>query len=151
MALSARWARLWGVGLIALAIFANQSWLDRHILPSFYLMRTWYVVLESAVRLSMLVAGATLIVVARPRLGRLVERDPAGVVRVVGAAALAIVAGALVLRWTHPSNEWCLWRRAPASAGRAAGGRSCRASRRTVSNGRSRTRSIHLARAFEPR
>jgi hypothetical protein len=108
MALSARWIRLWGVGLIAFAIVTNQSWLDRHILPSFYLMRTWYVGLESAVRLSMLIAGAMLIVFARPRLGRSVERHPGSVVRIVGAAALAILAGALVLRWTHPSNEWLL-------------------------------------------
>ena len=108
MALSARWTQLWGVGLIAIAIFANQSWLDHHILPSFYLMRTWYVVLESGVRLSMFLAGAMLIVIARPRLGRVADRHPGSVVRVVGAAVLAIVAGALVLRWTHPSNEWLL-------------------------------------------
>lgn len=96
-----------GVGLIALAIAANQSWLDRHILPSFYLMRTWYVVLESAARLVMLVAGAVVVMVA-PRLGRLAERQPASIVRVIGAAALAIVAGALALRWMHPSSEWLL-------------------------------------------
>ena len=97
-----------GAGLIALAIFANQSWLDRHILPSFYLMRTWYVMIESAVRLSMFVAGAALFLFARARRGRPAERHPGNVVRIVGAAALAIVAGALVLRWTHPSNEWLL-------------------------------------------
>src|SRR5262249_45830004 len=125
MALSARWVRrseaaalsrlrivvesfiaLLGAGLVALAIVANQSWLDRHILPSFYLMRTWYVSLESTTRLLMIVVGAVLIVVARPRLGRLAEKDPASIVRVIGAAALAIVAGALVLRWTHPSGQW---------------------------------------------
>lgn len=108
MALSARWAQLLGAGLIALAIFANQSWLDRHILPSFYLMRTWYVVLESAARLSMLVAGAALFLFARARRGRPVDRHPGRVVRIVGAAMLAIVAAALVLRWRHPSNEWLL-------------------------------------------
>jgi hypothetical protein len=108
MAVSARLTQLLGVGLIALAIVTNESWLDRHILPSFYLMRTWYVALESAVRLSMFLAGATLIVFARPRLGRAPERHPGSVVRVVGAAVLAIVAGALVLRWAHPSNEWLL-------------------------------------------
>src|SRR5215831_1222981 len=97
-----------GAGGVALAIVANQSWLDRHILPSFFLMRTWYVVLESTARVLMLVTGVVLVFVVRPRLGRLAEQNPAIIVRVIAAAALAIVAGALVLRWRHPSSEWLL-------------------------------------------
>lgn len=113
MALSATLVTLAGLGLVTLAIVANQTWLDQHILPSVYVMRTWYVTLESAARLLMLVVGAVLIVVVRPRLVRIAARDPASIVRVIAAAALAIVAGALVLRWMHPSDQWLLDRLEP--------------------------------------
>src|SRR5206468_10456771 len=39
-----------GVALVTAALAANQSWLDRHFLPSFLLPRVWYVRIETIVR-----------------------------------------------------------------------------------------------------
>ena len=38
---------LTGIGLILLAIVLTQRWFDRHLLPSFYLMRRSYGFVES--------------------------------------------------------------------------------------------------------
>jgi hypothetical protein len=97
-----------GGGLIACALLANQTWLDRHFLPSFFLMRRWYVFLESLIRVAMGLFGAFLVVVVRPCVGRITARGPARVLTVIIAAALALVTSDLVLRWVHPSTEWLL-------------------------------------------
>ena len=67
---------LTGIGLIVLAIVLTQSWFDRHLLPSFYLMRRWYVFLESSSRVALALLGVFLLLVARPRIGRLAARTP---------------------------------------------------------------------------
>ena len=43
---------LLGSALVVGALAANQAWLDRHFLPSFFLPREWYVSIETAVRLA---------------------------------------------------------------------------------------------------
>ena len=67
---------LTGIGLIVLAIGLTQSWFDHHLLPSFYLMRRWYVFLESSSRVALALLGVFLLLVARPRIGRLAARTP---------------------------------------------------------------------------
>jgi hypothetical protein len=97
---------LTGIGLILLAIALTQSWFDHHLLPSFYLMRRWYVWLESSSRIALVLVGVFLLFVARPRIGRLAARRPSTVMAGAVAALLAIGAGQLVLSWLHPSTDW---------------------------------------------
>ena len=99
---------LTGIGLIVLAIVLTQSWFDRHLLPSFYLMRRWYVFLESSSRVALALVGVFLLLVARPRIGRLAVERPSAVIAGAIAAVLAIGAGQLALNWRHPSTEWLL-------------------------------------------
>jgi hypothetical protein len=98
-----------GAALIVCAIVANQRWLDRHFLPSWFLPRHWYVLIESFVRILMGAVGLLLVALVRPRAGRLVARQPARVVSVLVAAVLAFGAGELVLRRVHlRAAEWLL-------------------------------------------
>ena len=41
---------LLGGALLGVALLANQRWLDRHFLPSFFLTRRTYVILETIAR-----------------------------------------------------------------------------------------------------
>ena len=66
-----------GGALLVCALAANQRWLDRHFLPSWFLPRQWYVLIESSVRVVMAVVGVSLAIFARPRIGRFVARAPA--------------------------------------------------------------------------
>jgi hypothetical protein len=96
-----------GLALVAISVLANQNWLDRHFLPSFFLTRQTYVLLETIVRFALGVLGVLLALVVRPRLGRVVARTPARVLHVAIAAALALVASELVLRRVHlRPAEW---------------------------------------------
>jgi len=79
---------------------ANQTWLDRHFLPSFFIPRHWYVVIETVVRAAIATAGAAF-VLERSRLAHLVARAPAMSVSVVAAVVLAITTSELALRWIH--------------------------------------------------
>ena len=99
---------LTGIGLILLAIVLTQRWFDSHLLPSFYLMRRWYVFLESSARVALALLGVWLLLVARPRIGRLAAERPSAIVAAAIAAVLAIGAGQLALRWLHPSTQWLL-------------------------------------------
>jgi len=89
-----------GLALVAAAIAANQSWLDRHFLPSFFLPRHWYVLIETAVRIAIACAGVVL-VAGRARLARLLTDAPSAAFGVVVAVVLAIAAGELALRWVR--------------------------------------------------
>lgn len=121
-----------GVALIVAAVSANQAWLDRHFLPSFFIPRPWYVWIETVVRSAIGTAGAIL-VISRGRLARIFLRAPRMMVHVIVAAVLAIVSSEVVLRWIHlRPTEWLLpeqeprrqddpllgWVMAPARTGR---------------------------------
>jgi hypothetical protein len=95
-----------GFALIIAAAAANQSWLDRHFLPSFFLPRHWYVLIETIVRGAITAAGASL-VLGRSRVATLLTRAPTMSLQVVLAAVLAIASSELVLRWILPQpTEW---------------------------------------------
>jgi hypothetical protein len=95
-----------GVGLLIGAIAARQSWLDRHFLPSFFVPRPWYVLIETAVRLTIAAAGV-LFIAGRSRIARLLTRSPTMAGRVALAAALAVGASEVTLRSIHlRPTEW---------------------------------------------
>ena len=96
-----------GIALLLCALIANQRFLDRHFVPSFFLPRRWYVALQSSGRLAMAILGTWLALVARRRTGQFAARTPAGALRVVIALALAIGASELVLNRVHlRPAEW---------------------------------------------
>lgn len=104
--LLARVVAVIGLALTVAALAANQSWLDRHFLPSFFVPRHWYVWIESAVRITIAATGVAL-VFARDRITRLLTRAPALTLQVLIAAVLAIVAGEFTIRWMHRQpTEW---------------------------------------------
>ena len=95
-----------GIALVIAAGAANQSWLDRHFLPSFFIPRHWYVLIETIVRGTIAAAGASL-VLGRSRLAALLTRAPAMTLQVVLAAVLAIASSELALRWSLlQPTEW---------------------------------------------
>src|SRR5579864_1141646 len=90
-----------GGAFLACAIVANQRFLDRHFVPSFFLPRHWYVVLETFGRLVMVVLGAWLLTVGRSRAGRFAFRAPTRALQVVIATILALGTSNLMLRRVH--------------------------------------------------
>jgi hypothetical protein len=128
-----------GAALIVAAGAAGQSWLDRHFLPSFFIPRHWYVLIETGVRVAIAAAGAVL-VVGRGRIARLLTRAPAMTLLMLAAATLAIAASELVLRWRplqptgwlareeeprRQDDPYLGWVLAPSRSGRASiGGRT---------------------------
>ena len=102
-----------GGALLACAFAANQRWLDRHFLPSFFLPRQWYVLIETFVRLVIASLGVSLALFVRPRAGRFAARTPARAFHAAIAAMLALGASELVLRrvnlraaeWLVPDEE----------------------------------------------
>ncbi|HWK11044.1 MAG TPA: hypothetical protein VNR64_13385 [Vicinamibacterales bacterium] len=86
-----------GVALVVVAVAANQAYLDRHFLPSFFIPRHWYVRIETLVRLFIGLAGAAL-ALARSRVGRVLTTAPGTAARVMLAVVLAIVASEWALR-----------------------------------------------------
>src|SRR5882724_12538296 len=78
-----------GTALLSCALIANQRFLDRHFVPSFFLPRDWYVVLQTVGRLAMAILGLWLVLVTPRRAGRLAAGTPAGVLHVVIAVVLA--------------------------------------------------------------
>ena len=69
-----------GIALIVLALLLTQGWLDRHLLPSFYVLRRWYVFLESSARVALAGLGLILLLGVRRRLARLAVHRPSAVV-----------------------------------------------------------------------
>ena len=95
-----------GVALLIGAIAARQSFLDRHFLPSFFIPRPWYVLIESTVRAVIAAAGA-MCIVGRSWIARLLTRSPVIVGQVMLAAALALGASEVTLRAIHlRPTEW---------------------------------------------
>jgi hypothetical protein len=129
-----------GAGLVVCAILANQHWLDRHFLPSWFLPHRWYVVIESSVRAGMAAAGVVVAIYIRPRAARVIASAPGPVFFTAIAIVLALGASELVLRRVHlRATEWLApdeeprriaderlgWTFVPSRTGRAAiGGRT---------------------------
>ena len=90
-----------GVTLLICALGANQGWLDRHFLPSFFLPRLWYVAIQTSARVGLGVLGAWLLWAARPRLGQIAMRAPADIAGVAIAVILALGAGEFALQHLH--------------------------------------------------
>jgi hypothetical protein len=128
-----------GIAFFISGLAANQHFLDRHFVPSFLFPRHWYVALETSIRVGMVVFGALLVLIARPRVGRFAARAPVRLLQFVVAAALAIGASELALRHVHLGPaEWLMpneeprrqpdpqlgWKWLPARAGnKSVGGR----------------------------
>ena len=97
-----------GLALVCAAVAANQSWLDRHFLPSFFVPRRCYIWIESAVRIVIATTGVALFF-ARGRVTRLLTQAPALTLQVLAAAVLAIVAAEFAIRRIHQQPaEWQL-------------------------------------------
>src|SRR6267142_1206042 len=102
-----------GVACIAIAVGANQRWLDRHFLPSFLWPRHWYTLIETSVRVGLGALGAWIVTGARARAGRFALREPSLALSVAAAMALALGAGEIALKyvkvqpaeWLFPDEE----------------------------------------------
>ena len=98
-----------GVVLVAAAIAANQHWLDRHFLPSFFLTHHRYVQIQTFVRFGIATIGVCLALVARSFSRLLTARAVRRALPVVIAAILAVIASELVLsHWHVGPAEWLL-------------------------------------------
>src|SRR6266404_5928981 len=96
-----------GTVLLLCALIANQKFLDRHFVPSFFLPRDWYVVLQTSGRLAMAILGAWLTFVGRCRAGRFAARTPEGALLSVMAVFVALGTSELVLNRVHlRPSEW---------------------------------------------
>lgn len=90
-----------GFALLVCVLVANQRWLDRHFVPSFFLPRHTYVMLETCARVVMAIVGGWLLLFARPRVGRFAGQAPARAFEILIAIALALVGSDLLLRYVH--------------------------------------------------
>ena len=93
-------ASIGAILLICVAI-GNQAWLDRHFVPSFFLPRHTYVVLETCGRITLAIVGAWLVFVVRPRVGRFAARTPKRAFEILIAIGLALGASDVLLRYVH--------------------------------------------------
>jgi hypothetical protein len=91
-----------GFALGALAWRADRPWWEAHVLDLRCATQPWELSVATVARIAALAIGAALVLFARPRLGRGVERDPRralGVtIRVGAAAVLALVFSEALLR-----------------------------------------------------
>src|SRR2546430_2703535 len=76
---------LLGVALIACAIAANQTWLDRHFLSDFFIPREVFVRTETNIRIAAAVLGVILALLVRRPLARFITVDPLRTLFVVAA------------------------------------------------------------------
>ena len=95
-----------GIALLASAMGADQAWLDRHFLPSFFTPRRTYVLAATIARALGAAVGVAFALVVRSRIGRFVARIPPGTLfadatRISLAIALALGTSELVLRRTY--------------------------------------------------
>ncbi len=89
-----------GVAIVVCSLVARQRWLDSHFLPSFFLSRNSYVLVESVIRLATAGFGLLLVLIAR-RVGRFIGKNPGRVLYMAIAVVLAVGAGEFVLRPIH--------------------------------------------------
>jgi hypothetical protein len=101
-----------GIALLLLAVLANQDWLDRHLLPSWFVPRRWWVNIESSARAVLAAVGMSLALWVRRPLAGLIA-SPARFIPLAVAAVLALGASEVVLRqvqlrpvgWLVPDEE----------------------------------------------
>src|SRR3982751_2172121 len=86
-----------GAAFVLGALAAHQAWLDRHILPSFFLPHRWYALIEAAIRGALGAIGLTLVIARRPA-ARAFAAHPAAFAYALLAAVLALAASEGVLR-----------------------------------------------------
>ncbi len=86
-----------GGSLIAAAAAANQAWLDRHFLPSFWTPHEEIVGHAMLVRACVAAVGVLIMVVSR-RIGRALMREPFYALTIPLACVLALGAAELILR-----------------------------------------------------
>jgi hypothetical protein len=102
-----------GIACIAVALGANQRWLDRHFLPSFLWPRYWYTLIETFVRIGVAALGAWIVTGARTRAGRFAQRTPSVALHSALAFVLALGAAEAALKyvkvqpaeWLFPDEE----------------------------------------------
>lgn len=102
-----------GVALLSCALLANQTFLDTHFVPSFFLPRNWYVIIQTAARLAMAIMGGWLTFIARPHAGRFAARTPGRLLQRFGAVVMALFVSELALshvlmrpgEWLSPTDE----------------------------------------------
>jgi hypothetical protein len=96
-----------GIAIVIATVLANQTWLDRHFLPSFLMSRAWYVGIETTVRLTLAASGLLLVFAVRP-LGAWLRRFvPRYGVPLAAAIVLALTASELALQRVHfRPTEW---------------------------------------------
>jgi hypothetical protein len=96
-----------GIACLAIAVGANQRWLDQHFLPSFLWPRHWYAVIETSVRVGLAVLGAWIVTGARRRAGRVAHREPSLVLTIGLAIVLALAASEFALKYVKiQPAEW---------------------------------------------
>ena len=88
------------MAIVLCALAARQRWLDSHFLPSFFLSRNSYVLVESSIRLATGMFGLVIILIARPA-GHFIGTNPGRALYIAIAAVLAVGASELVLRQMH--------------------------------------------------
>ncbi len=89
-----------GAVIAAAAVAADQHWFDRHFLPSFLVTRQTDLWVYRAVRATIVVFGAGVVLAARPLAARVTSRGLQTLTAATVAAALALGASELVLaRW----------------------------------------------------
>jgi len=105
-----------GLALIIAAISANVAWFDRHFLPDMFAPRPKQMRLLAGARTLGAVLGLILLLVVRPRLGRLAAR--VGLARLAALATpyvLAVVAAVCVTEAVLRSTPWRAAEEAPPS------------------------------------
>jgi hypothetical protein len=81
------------------ALAADQAWFDRHFLPNFAVQRSTMVMAERALRSFVILAAASLLLVCRRPIARMLSRATVGAtLRVALAIALALAANEVILR-----------------------------------------------------
>jgi hypothetical protein len=96
-----------GVVCLAIAIGANQRWLDQHFLPSFLWPRQWFTLIETSARIGLGAFGAWVVTGARARARRAAHRDPSLVLMVGLAIVLALGASEIALKYVKiQPAEW---------------------------------------------
>jgi hypothetical protein len=102
-----------GIACLAIALGANQRWLDRHFLPSFLWPRDWYTTIATSVRIALAALGAWIVSDGRRRIGRFAQCAPSVALHSALAVVVALLAAEVALKyvklrpaeWLFPDEE----------------------------------------------